>query len=201
VTWRGRRAAARVASVLLLLPVVACGGGGFEPTPVPTPAPTPTPGPPWNEVAPLRDAAAQTGRLVGAAVYSSALATDPTYSGAVGRHFNSLTAEYEMKWDPVQRTPGAYDFSGGDAIVAFAESRGMRVKGHALVWHQALPSWVEPLSPPELRIALEDHIRTVAGHYRRRVYAWDVVNEAIDDTQPGLRSTVFSRGLGPDYVA
>ncbi len=77
----------------------------------------------------------------------------------------------------------------------------MRVKGHALVWHGATPQWVESLSPPELRIAFEDHIRTVAGHYRRRVMAWDVVNEAIDDTTLGLRSTVFSRGLGEDYVA
>ena len=106
-----------------------------------------------------------------------------------------------MKWDPVQKTPGVFDFSGADAIVAFAESHGMQVKGHALVWHGATPTWVEALSPPELRIAFEDHIRTVAGHYRGRVYAWDVVNEAIDDAQPGLRSTVFSRGLGPDYVA
>ncbi len=185
----------------LLLLLVACGGGGFEPTPAPTPAPTPTVGPAWTEVAPLRDAAASAGRLVGAAVYSSGLASDPTYAGAAGRHFNSLTAEYEMKWDPVQKSPGVYDFSGGDAIVAFAESHGMRVKGHALVWHGATPKWVESLSPPELRIAFEDHIRTVAGHYRRRVHAWDVVNEAIDDTTLGLRSTVFSRGLGPDYVA
>jgi len=77
----------------------------------------------------------------------------------------------------------------------------MVVKGHALVWHGATPTWVEALSPPELRIAVEDHIRMVAGHYRRRVHAWDVVNEAIDDSQPGLRSTVFSRGLGSDYVA
>ena len=77
----------------------------------------------------------------------------------------------------------------------------MRVKGHALVWHGATPKWVEALSAPELRIAVEDHIRIVAGHDRRRVYAWDVVNEAIDDSQAGLRSTVFSRGLGPDYVA
>jgi endo-1,4-beta-xylanase len=196
-----RPSRAKLLGVTGLLVLVGCGGGGFEPTPVPTAAPPPTPGPAWSEVAPLRDAAAQAGRLVGAAVYSSALATDPTYAGAVGRHFNYLTAEYEMKWNPVQKTPGVYDFSGGDAIVAFAESRGVRVKGHALVWHQALPSWVESLSPPELRIAVEEHIRTVAGHYRRRVYAWDVVNEAIDDSQPGLRSTVFSRGLGPDYVA
>jgi endo-1,4-beta-xylanase len=139
--------------------------------------------------------------MVGAAVYSSGLASDPLYAGAAGRHFNSLTAEWEMKWDPVQKTQGVFDFSGGDAIVAFAEARGMRVKGHALVWHGATPSWVGALSPPELRIAVEEHIRTVAGHYRGHVYGWDVVNEAIDDSQSGLRSTVFSRGLGPDYVA
>jgi GH35 family endo-1,4-beta-xylanase len=77
----------------------------------------------------------------------------------------------------------------------------MQVKGHTLLWHQALPAWVAALSPPELRIALEDHIRTVAGHYRGRLRAWDVVNEAIADDGSGLRSTVFSRGLGPDYVA
>jgi endo-1,4-beta-xylanase len=168
---------------------------------VPTPAPTSTPGAAWNETAPLRDAAAAVGRLIGAAVYSSALASDATYAGAAGRHFDYVTAEWEMKWDPVQRSPGVYDFSGGDKVVAFAEAHGMRVKGHALVWHGATPKWVESLSPPELRIAFEDHIRTVAGHYRRRVYAWDVVNEAIDDGRPGLRSTVFSRGLGNDYVA
>jgi endo-1,4-beta-xylanase len=211
VTRRGERAAARVASSLwtrllvlsvALFPLLsACGGGGFAPAPVPTPAPTPTPGAAWNEVAPLRDAAAQAGRLVGAAVFSSRLGSDPAYTGAAGRHFNYLTAEYEMKWDPVQEVQGQYDFSGGDAIVAFAEGRGMRVKGHALIWHGATPGWVESLSPPELRIAFEDHIRTVAGHYRGRVHAWDVVNEAIDDSQPGLRRTVFSRGLGSGYVA
>ena len=211
MTRRGERATASVASslcgrlpvlsvgflVLLALSQAACGGGGFEPTPVPTQAP----GPAWNEVAPLREAAAQAGRLVGAAVFSSRLGSDATYSGAAGRHFSYLTAEYEMKWDPVQRVQGQYDFSGGDAIVAFAEAHAVRVKGHALVWHGATPSWVDSLSPPELRIAFEEHIRTVAGHYRGRVHAWDVVNEAIDDSQRGLRSTVFSRGLGADYVA
>jgi GH35 family endo-1,4-beta-xylanase len=173
--------------------------GGGAPTAPATPAPTP--GPLWSELAPLRDAAAAAGKLVGAAVFSSGLGSDASYTDAAGRHFNYVTAEWEMKWDPIQRTQGVYDFSGGDRIVDFAEARGLRVKGHALIWHGATPKWVDSLSPPELRIAFEDHIRTVAGHYRGRLYAWDVVNEAIDDSQSGLRSTVFSRGLGPDYVA
>jgi endo-1,4-beta-xylanase len=59
---------------------------------------------------------------------------------------------------------------------------------------------VEELSPPELRIAVEDHIRTVVQRYRGRVAVWDVVNEAIDDSG-GLRDTAFLRGLGPGYIA
>jgi GH35 family endo-1,4-beta-xylanase len=116
-----------------------------------------------------------------------------------------VTAEYQMKWDPIQRQPGVYDFVAADRIVAYAESRGMKVRGHALVWHGATPAWVAGLSPPELRIAMEDHIRTVAGRYRGRIYAWDVVNEAVADqgqaNTDGLRDTVFLRGLGPGYIA
>jgi endo-1,4-beta-xylanase len=137
---------------------------------------------------------------VGAAVTSGLLESDPVYAATFARHFDAVTAEWEMKWDPVQREPGVYDFEGGDRIVGFADAHGMQVKGHTLVWHEATPAWVEELSPPELRIAFEDHIRTVVGHYRGRVAVWDVVNEAIDD-DGRLRDTVFLRGLGPGYIA
>jgi len=193
-----RRAAA--ACLLLGLSPAGCGGGG-GPTSAPSAAPLPTPGPAWNEVAPLRDAAASGGRLIGTALFSSGLANEPAYAGAAGRHFNYVTAEYEMKWDPIEKTPGVFDFSGADAIVAFAEAHGMQVKGHTLVWHNATPAWVSSLSPSDLRSAVQNHVRTVVGHFRGHVRAWDVVNEAIDDTSLGLRSTVFSRGLGDDYVA
>jgi endo-1,4-beta-xylanase len=186
----------------LLIGLAACGGSEDGPT-QPTPSPTPyvPPGPAWNEAAPLRQAAASSHKLVGAAVFSSGLASGAVYAGTAARHFNDLTAEWEMKWDPTETTRGTFNFSGGDAIVAFAEANGMQVKGHALIWHQALPGWVAVLSAPELRIAVEDHIRGVAGHYRGHVRAWDVVNEAIDDSGHGLRDTVFLRGLGADYVA
>ena len=35
------------------------------------------------------------------------------------------------------------------------------------------------------------HIREVAGHYRGRVHAWDVVNEAVSDERAGLCATPF----------
>jgi endo-1,4-beta-xylanase len=131
----------------------------------------------------------------------SSLLDDPRYRTVVAREFDYLTAEYEMKWDPIERSPGAPDFSRGDAIVSFAASTGARVKGHALVWHQSTPAWAETLPAAEFRAALERHIRTAVEHYRGRVLAWDVVNEAVSTSGSGLRDTVYLRQLGPSYIA
>jgi endo-1,4-beta-xylanase len=57
------------------------------------------------------------------------------------------------------------------------------------------------LSPGDLRIAFERHIRTVASYYRGRVDAWDVVNEAVADDGSGLRDTIFRQRLGDSYIA
>src|SRR5262249_12116342 len=149
---------------------------------------------------PLRGAAASSGKLVGAAVQSSYL-NDSRYTAVFTRHFNYVTAEYEMKWDPIERARGSEDFSGGDAIASYGAAHAMQVKGHALVWHQALPSWVGALPAADLRTEFERHIRSVASHYRGRVLAWDVVNEAIDDVGFGLRDSVFRQKLGDGYIA
>lgn len=171
--------------------VLAC-GGRTSPT-----APT-GPTQPAADPDPLRNAAGA--KLVGAAVQSSFL-NDARYATVFARHFNYVTAEYEMKWDPIERTRGSEDFSGGDAIVSFAAAHGMQVKGHALIWHQAVPSWVSGLDQATLRTEFERHIRSVASHFRGRVVAWDVVNEAIDDNTLGLRNSIFRQQLGDGYVA
>jgi endo-1,4-beta-xylanase len=131
----------------------------------------------------------------------SALLTNGQYSGVVSREFNYLTAEYEMKWNVAEPAPEMFAFGAGDAIVGYAASQGMRVKGHTFIWHGATPSWVNALSPGDLRVAVERHIRTVGGHYRGRVHAWDVVNEAVADDGSGLRDTVFRQKLGDGYIA
>jgi endo-1,4-beta-xylanase len=176
---------------------LACGGSKSPTSPSPSPTPTPTPP---GDVPPLRDAAASAGKLVGAAVQSPLL-SDARYSEILGRHFNYVTAEYEMKWDPIERVQGSDDFVGGDAIVGYAASLGMQIRGHTLVWHGAVPSWANGLSPADFRDAFERHIRSVADHYRGQVYAWDVVNEAIADDGSGLRDTVFRQKLGDGYIA
>jgi GH35 family endo-1,4-beta-xylanase len=165
-------------------------------------APSPPPSPPVAaDPDPLKDAAQASGKWVGSAVQSSLLRSDALYASTCARHFNYLTPENEMKWGSIERQPGSPDYSPADSIVAFAEARGMRVKGHALVWHQQVPDWVTRLSTPELRIAFEDHIRSVAGRFRGRVVAWDVVNEAVAEDGSGLRDSLFLQKLGPGYLA
>ena len=178
--------------------LVACACGSAGPSGPTSPAPaTPT----AVQVDALRTAAAATGRHVGAALQASLLRTEPEYAAAAAHHFDDVTAEYEMKWGQIERQRGVRDFAPADAIVAFASTHGMSVKGHALVWHGDSPAWLESLSTPEAHQALRDHVAATVGRYRGRVRAWDVVNEAIADDRPGLRDTVYLRKLGPDYIA
>jgi len=163
-------------------------------------APSSPSAPSTTDPEPLRAAAASTNRLVGAAVQSSYFG-DSRYSNVLSRHFNYLTAEYEMKWATIGHTPGTQDFGGGDAIANYAAAHAMQLKGHALVWHGSVPSWVGGLSAAEFRAAVEDHIRQTAAHFRGRVLAWDVVNEAIADDGSGLRDTIFRQKLGDGYIA
>jgi len=163
-------------------------------------APTSPSPPPTDQADTLKAAASAQGKLVGTAVQSALLA-NPQYSAVVAREFNYLTAEYEMKWNIIEPAPGASSFGAGDAIVGYAASQGMRVKGHTLIWHGATPSWVNALSAADLRLAFDRHIRTVAAYYRGRVHSWDVVNEAVADDGSGLRDTVFRQKLGDSYIA
>jgi endo-1,4-beta-xylanase len=191
---------ARIASIVLAGAMLAAQTGCGGKTPVAPTTPTAPSGLPGIQAEPLRDAARASGKLVGAAVQSGFLG-DNRYAGVLGRHFNYLTAEYEMKWDAIERTQGVNNFGGGDAIVAFGQANGMQIKGHALIWHGSVPGWVGALSAADLRVAVEAHIRSVAEHYRGRVIAWDVVNEAIADDGSGLRNTVFRQKLGDQYIA
>jgi endo-1,4-beta-xylanase len=179
------------AMVALALSWSACGGGGSS-TPI-----TPTPPPPTTDT--LKAAASAANRLVGTAVQSRLL--NGQYDTVVAREFTYITAEYEMKWNVHEPSAGFFDFAAGDAIVGYALSHGQRVKGHTFIWHGATPSWVNGLSPVDFRVAFERHIRTVADHYRGRIHAWDVVNEAVADDGLSLRDTVFRQKLGESYIA
>lgn len=157
---------------------------------------------PTLEAVTLRSLAQARHIWVGTAVAVHPLDNDPSYAQLLRKEFNILTPENDMKFEVVHPEPDRYDFSGADEIVAFARQNGMLVRGHTLVWDNQLPEWVVngTFSRSEWLSLLQNHIYMVAGHFRGKVAAWDVVNEALDD-QGGLRDTIWLRAIGPEYIA
>ncbi len=141
--------------------------------------------------------------LLGAALHNGRLfnASEPLYAETFVEHFDALTPEFEMKWAQIQPQEGVYDFSVVDRMVAFAETRGKRVRGHVLAWHKSLPGWITSRSwTREQAIALlEDYVAVVMGRYKGRINEWDIVNEAFLN-DGNWRTGMWFDTIGPDYI-
>ncbi|GGP77082.1 endo-1,4-beta-xylanase [Streptomyces melanogenes] len=148
----------------------------------------------------LGAAAAEQGRYFGAAVATNHLGETP-YASTLDTEFSSVTPENEMKWDATEPTRGTFTFGSADQIVNHAQSRGMKVRGHTLVWYSQLPGWVGNLGATDLRSAMNNHITQVMRHYQGRIHSWDVANEAFQDGDSGARrSSPFQDKLGDGYM-
>ncbi|MFE0725935.1 endo-1,4-beta-xylanase [Streptomyces rochei] len=148
----------------------------------------------------LGSAAAAQGRYFGTAVAAGHLG-EADYAATLDREFNSATPENEMKWDATEPSRGTFTFSAADRVVDHARAQGMDVRGHTLVWHSQLPSWVGALGAADLRAAMNDHIDQVMGRYKGQIHSWDVVNEAFQDGGSGARrSSPFQDKLGDGYI-
>jgi endo-1,4-beta-xylanase len=153
----------------------------------------------------LKAAANCSGKLFGAALASSHL-SESAYATAAKEH-SFVTPENEMKWDQIETASGSYTFGPADQIVTFAMQNGMKIKGHTLVWHKQLPTYVSNLTTAaDVRAAMLEHINGVVSHFKGKVTAWDVVNEAwitdgkTGDGNPKLRDSVFSTTIGSTFI-
>lgn len=126
------------------------------------------------------------------------------YADLVREQSSILVAENAMKWAAIHPAADRYSFEDADAMYAFAEANGQKVRGHNLLWHEAMPPWVlSTVTKDNARQVVAKHIQTVAGRYKGRTHSWDVVNEAIDlkDGRPdGFRVTPWLNWLGDDYI-
>ena len=94
-------------------------------------------------------------------------------------HFNAAVCENEMKWTALQPQEGNFQFGQANAMVNAARSNGMLVRGHVLVWFDMTPDWVFQGSKEQVLQRMRTHITKVMKEFKGRVYAWDVVNEAV----------------------
>ena len=115
--------------------------------------------------------------------------------------FGQTTPTNGQKWLFTEPQPALFNFTEGDYVANLANRTGKMLRCHALVWHSQLAPWVETTewTPETLTEAITRHIRAVAGYYRGRCYAWDVVNEALDEDGT-YRKSVFYNVLGDEYL-
>ena len=141
---------------------------------------------------------------IGAAVNIQTIETQRTL---LVEHFNSITAENDMKFESLQPVEGQFTFDNADKLAAFAKEHDLKMRGHTLVWHNQTPAWVfqgrgrERISRDLLLQRMKEHISTVVKRYKGTVYGWDVVNEAVmDDGTELLRKSPWLDIIGDDYI-
>lgn len=184
-------------------------GGGYTTLQPSDSAPTPTPTPPnytFNTNCPNElgySLIANKSIVFGAAMHDAGL-SDSRYTNIATCHFKGIVAENEMKWDETENPVGTFHFTKADKMVNFAIENNLYIRGHALVWHSQSNS-INPLScNRELLLStMKNHIDTVMGRYKGKVYQWDVVNEAIADTGGEvfpLRSSKWRDCIGEDFI-
>lgn len=131
-----------------------------------------------------------------------------TFRTILNAEFSSMTAENQMKMASMFSGPDTYNFSNGDIIVNYAKANGMRVHGHALIWHQSIPNWLQNFSGTDVEFQgqVERYIKATVTHFAQVkdgngnsiVQSWDVVNEAFTSD---ANSAVFRQRIGNDYVS
>lgn len=158
------------------------------------------------------------------------------YMNIMGYHFNSITCTNETKAYSLldQRASKKSEdgmprmnFTNADKMIAKAQEKGIKVRGHVLVWDAYMTSWFfhedyddkKPIVDSEtMRLRVRSYIDQVITHFETKfpgvIYCWDVVNEAIGDNNGEFKAadprhvrTVrngapnpFYEYVGQDYV-
>ena len=142
---------------------------------------------------------------IGVAVSPGALKGDE--AALIRSEFNSVTPENAMKMGPIHPMEDEYSWAYADSIVAFAQRNKMKIRGHTLCWHSQTPRWMftdakgDTVSKEILLTRLKSHISNVVSRYKGKVYAWDVVNEAISDNPHEFyRNSPWYKICGEDFI-
>ena len=146
----------------------------------------------------FRLSAAQRDVLLGG-VGGSTINSDVPFGRVVGTDYHIAGTENALKFSSLHPGSNTYSFSSADSILDHATAHGQLARGHTLLWHSSVPTWVASNSwtTAQLQSIAYEHIDTVVGRYRDRVFCWDVVNEAFNGNGT-LRSTIWhdTPGIG-----
>lgn len=164
---------------------------------------------------------------------------NPKYRDLMKYHFNSITAANEMKaYSMLDQTASknnykdetsmpSINFTNADLIMDYAQENGMKLRGHVLVWDADMCDWFfrigydtskDYASADVIKARLKGYMEQVITHFEEKypgvIYCWDVVNEAVGDsdteyksgdkrhvrTLRGGKTNLFYDRMGEDYV-
>ena len=153
----------------------------------------------------LKDLARQQGMDAGV-VLMPGLWQNAQWRRIVTREFNALTIDWGMYWKEIEPERGQFVFDTVDEQVAFAQTDGMRVRGHPLLYgtdptNASIPDWLKTggFSRTQLVAIIQEHVRQIVSRYRGRVTAWVVVNESY--VPPWRTADFFYNAVGSDYIS
>ena len=149
---------------------------------------------------------------------------NPDMAELVVKQFSSATCENDMKPEAIlDKAASMEDLeNGGTHMVLnmdkakdeldFAVSNGLKMRGHTLIWHSQTPNWIfyvdydtnGELASRDLMLErvdnyMNDVFTWADTNYPGLFYAWDVVNEAMDDDNT-MRESLWYQTIGEDYV-
>ncbi|HKL98627.1 MAG TPA: endo-1,4-beta-xylanase [Mobilitalea sp.] len=152
---------------------------------------------------------------------SDTMITQSKFTDIITANFNSITHENFMK--PDYLISKSKSIETGELSVEFtkrttdlldwAKSNGMSMRGHVLVWHSQTPDWIfynnfdkaQGLADRDTMLArMENYIKQTFElldtlGYADMFYAYDVVNEAIND-DGSYRDSYWKKTIGEDFI-
>ncbi len=139
---------------------------------------------------------------MGTAVDTPIFLSNPLHNSIVAGEFSMITPANSMKMNLIQPTQGVFDYTDTDALVNWAQANGLEFRGHPLIWHTQVPSWLsDGTFDRDAMIAIMNaHIDGLMGHYAGKFPYWDVVNEAMADDGSGFRPTLWHDRIGDDFI-
>ncbi len=158
---------------------------------------------------------------IGAAVSAKDMAVAANRA-LITEQFNSMTCENDMKpmyiLNREANLKNPQEYNTAPAVVFdhirkyldFAKENQLPMRGHTLVWHNQTPDWFfhenydkeAPLASRETMLArMESYICSVLTfvqtEYPGVIYAWDVVNEIVDEGD--FRKSLWLKTVGKDF--
>lgn len=200
-----------------------------EPTSTPTMTPTPTEHPQTldDDFPSLAERYSENFSIGVALCYNDFL--NEYKRQVIAKQFNSITCGNEMKADTLlsrqytllagDEEHAVLDFTRADKALQFCSDNNIKLRGHTLCWHSQVPKWfftvgysnkddavfvTKEVMLKRLENYIKDVMEYVNTSYPGVVYAWDVVNEAVDISNgvDGYRSedSYWYQVIGKDFI-